>query len=92
MRNIEHQIDLLFSRQEQLRKDSEENLYQMRRLIPLTDLEDRAALQAELTKVSATLAKTVEWVKRLDDELTETKERLQEARDAIYRAGLWEEE
>ena len=39
MRNIEHQIDLLFSRQEQLRKDSEKRLREMRQLIPLTDLK-----------------------------------------------------
>lgn len=92
MRNIEHQIDLLFSRQEQLRKDSEKRLREMRQLIPLTDLKERATLQSEMIKVSATLNLMATWAQSMDERLTQIEEGLQEARDVMYRAGMFEEE
>ena len=83
---MEQQIDLLFSRVEQEKNDRIRADADMRRLIPLTDLKDRAQLQAEVVRLSAVVNSLVTQVNLL----SLVVEGRTEEDDEERRLKLWE--
>ncbi len=86
MKKMEQQIDLLFSRVEQEKNDRIRADADMRRLIPLTDLKDRAQLQAEVVRLSAVVNSLVTQVNLL----SLVVEGRTEEDDEERRLKLWE--
>lgn len=85
MRDVEQQLDLLFSRVETEKHERQEDFHKLRRLIPITDLKSRAHLQKELNKATAVIDMLTKWVRALEDRVTQLEEQV---RDAELRERL----
>lgn len=79
MRDVEQQIDLLFSRVETEKKEREADIHRLTWVIPITDLKDRARLQADLNKASGIIEMLTKWVRDLENRVTLLEEQLREA-------------
>lgn len=79
MRDVEQQIDLLFSRVETEKNEREADFQKLRRLIPITDLKDRAHLQKELNKAAGIIDMLTKWVRDLESRVAFLEEQLREA-------------
>lgn len=85
-KDVYQQIDLLFSRLEQERKDRIREDQDLRRLIPLTDLKERGQLQSEVVRLTAVVNALVTQVSLL----SLVVENKVEADDEEQRLKLWE--